>query len=238
MPKTIFVVDDNDTSLSMAMDALKEQYKVTAQLQTLQNGIVFVLSDMIENRDKGTGGHIDRISSYIRILVEAMLARGILETELGDMDKELLISAARLHDVGKILIPDAILNKSGKLTDEEFEVMKTHSAEGMRIIDKIIFHTGDLEFLRNAKLFAGFHHERWDGKGYPHGLHKHDIPLLGRIMAIVDVYDALVSVRPYKKAFTSDEAVWIITDCADTQFDPLLADLFYNIRDQFKEVAM
>jgi putative two-component system response regulator len=208
----------------------------TSQLQNLQNGIVFVLADMVENRDKGTGGHVARTASYIRILIDAMLARNIYDDEIRDMDIDLIISSARLHDIGKISISDVILNKQGKLTDGEFEIMKTHSAEGERIIDQIVTYTEDVQFLRNAKLFAGSHHERWDGSGYPNGLKQTEIPLLGRIMAIVDVYDALVSDRPYKKAFSPDDAVKIIMDCSGTQFDPLIADLFYQVRNQFEEV--
>jgi len=208
----------------------------TEQLQTLQNGIVFVLADMVENRDKGTGGHVERTTAYIKILIDAMLEREIYDDEIRGFDYELLVTSARLHDVRKISISDMILNKPGKLTDEEFHIMKTHSAEGERIIDQIVSRTEDVEFLRNAKLFAGFHHERWDGEGYPHGLEKRDIPLLGRIMALVDVYDALVSERPYKKAFSPKEAVSIIMDCAGTQFDPLIVEIFYKIKEQFEMV--
>jgi len=210
----------------------------TTQLLTLQNGIVFVLADMVENRDKNTGGHVERTTAYIKILIEAMLVRKLYEDEIRELDTDQLISSARLHDVGKISISDLILNKPGKLTDEEFEIMKTHSAEGIRIIDQIVSRTDDVEFLQNARLFAGYHHERWDGKGYPYGLGGKEIPLLGRIMAIVDVYDALVSERPYKKAFPPEEAVRIIMECSGTQFDPLITDLFYEMRDEFKAVDL
>jgi putative two-component system response regulator len=210
--------------------------KKTEQLQKLQNGIVFVLADMVESRDKGTGGHIERTTTYIKILVDAMMERGVHADVLGKMDLDLLNSSARLHDIGKISIPDSVLNKPGKLTDEEFEIMKTHSAEGERIIDQIVSRTEDVEFLRNAKLFAGYHHERWDGKGYPHGDKETGIPLQGRIMAIVDVYDALVSERPYKKPFTADEAVGIIMENSGKQFDPVIVNVFYEARDQFKAV--
>jgi len=208
----------------------------TEQLLNLQNGLVYVLADMVENRDEGTGGHVERTAAYIRILVDAMLMQQVYDSEVKQMDIELLISSARLHDVGKISISDVILNKPGKLTDEEFGIMKSHTVEGERIIDQIVSRTEDVEFLRNAKLFAGYHHERWDGAGYPHKLEKTDIPLIGRIMAIVDVYDALVSVRPYKKAFTHEEAVDIIMESSGTQFDPSLADLFFNVKDKFKAV--
>jgi len=211
----------------------------TEQLQHLQNGIVFVLADMVESRDKSTGGHIERTATYISILIEEMLASGLYVDEINamglDMDLDLLISSARLHDVGKITISDIILNKPGKLTDEEFDIMKSHCIEGERIIDQIVLRTGNVDFLHNARLFAGTHHERWDGKGYPHKLEKTDIPLQGRIMAFADVYDALISVRPYKKPFTSEEAVKLIMDGTGTQFDPLIADVFFEVKGKFKD---
>jgi len=139
-----------------------------------------------------------------------------------------------MHDLGKISITDVIVNKPGKLTEEEYDVMKSHAMEGERIIDEIISRTGEGDFLRNAKLFAGTHHERWDGKGYPRGLKETEIPLQGRIMAIVDVYDALVSERPYKKAFTNDEAVEIIMQNSGTHFDPKITKLFYEVKDHIK----
>ena len=208
----------------------------TVRLQNIQNGIVFVLADMVENRDQVTGGHIERTTTYIKILIEVMISCGVYADKLNEMDLEMLIASARLHDVGKISISDVILNKPGKLTEEEFEKMKTHAAEGERIINQIISRTEDVEFLNNAKLFAGYHHERWDGKGYPYGLKGDEIPLLGRVMAIVDVYDALVSDRPYKKAFTPEEAVKIIMENSGLQFEPKIADVFYDVRDQFKAV--
>ena len=198
----------------------------TAQLRRLQNGIVHVLADTIEKRDSGTGGHIERTTGYIRSLVDTMLARGVYADELRDWDMDVIVASARLHDVGKIIIPDGILNKPGPLTPEEFEIMKTHTVEGERIIDQMITRTGEGEFLRNAKLFAGYHHEYWDGMGYPYGLKAADIPLQGRVMAVVDVYDALVSVRPYKEALTNKEALSIIASDAGKRFDPKIVEVF------------
>ena len=206
----------------------------TAQLHRLQNSIVSVLANMVENRDKGTGGHIERTSAYIKILINEMKNRGIYSDEISGWDVEKMISSARMHDLGKISITDIIMNKPGKLTDDEYEIMKTHALEGERIIDEIIAQTGEGEFLHNARLFAGCHHERWDGKGYPHGLKGFEIPLQGRIMAIVDVYDALVSERPYKKAFTDEEAVQIIMQNSGTHYDPKIAEVFYKVKEQFK----
>jgi len=206
----------------------------TLQLHRLQNSIVAVLADMVENRDKGTGGHIERTSIYIKILIDEMIKRGVYADEIKSWDVDKIISSAKMHDLGKISITDVIVNKPGKLTDEEYEIMKSHAVEGERIIDEIIARTGEEDFLINAKLFAGTHHERWDGKGYPRGLKETEIPLQGRIMAVVDVYDALVSERPYKKAFTDEEAVKIIMQNSGSQFDPKIADIFFQAKDHIK----
>ena len=207
------------------------------QLQHMHNSIVYVVADMVEKRDQETGGHIERTTEFLRILLDGMLKEGINTKEICDYDFELFVSSARLHDVGKITISDIILNKPGKLTDEEMEIMKTHAKEGELIIDKIVFRAGDKKFLQYAKLFAGYHHENWNGKGYPHGLAGNDIPFQGRIMAFADVYDALISARPYKKPFTHEEAVNIIMGKSGTQFDPLISEIFYDVSDQFKTVS-
>jgi len=214
-------------------DIIRER---TDKLHTLQNSIVAVLADMVETRDKGTGGHIERTSMYIDILIKEMKERGVYAEEISGWDLEKIVSSARMHDLGKISITDTIVNKPGKLTDDEYEMMKGHAKEGERIIDEIISRTGEGDFLLNAKLFAGTHHERWDGKGYPRGLKGTEIPLQGRIMAIVDVYDALVSERPYKRAFSDDEAINIIMQNSGSHFDPKIADLFYEVRDHIKAV--
>ncbi|WP_461256793.1 HD-GYP domain-containing protein [Treponema sp. R80B11-R83G3] len=206
----------------------------TQRLREIRNSIVSVLADMVETRDKGTGGHIERTSVYIKILIQEMKERGLYAEETQNWDIDKMMASARMHDLGKITITDTIINKPGKLTDNEFDIMKGHTSEGERIIDEIISRTGEGEFLNNAKLFAGTHHERWDGKGYPRGLKGNEIPLQGRIMAIVDVYDALVSERPYKKAFSEDEAVNIIMKNAGTHFDPKITELFYEIKDRIK----
>jgi len=208
----------------------------TAQIRRLQNGIVTVLADVVEERDKGTGGHNDRTAMYVRILMKAMEDRGVYADEIRGLDLEMVVSSARLHDVGKIHVFDMLLNKPGKLNTEEYEEMKLHTTEGARIIDRMIEQTGEEGFLHNAKLFAEYHHECWDGTGYPHGLSGTDIPLQGRIMALADVYDALVSLRPYKKAFTNEEAVHIITSMSGKHFDPKIVDVFLEVKDQFNAV--
>ena len=210
----------------------------TDSLSRLKNSIVSVLANMVENRDRMTGGHIERTTKYIRLLLEAMLERGLYADEIDQWDLESAISSARLHDIGKIVITDLILNKPGSLNTEEFEVLKTHAIEGERIIDSIIAESGNEIFLQYAKLFAGYHHERWDGTGYPYGLKGLNIPLQGRIMAVADVYDALVSDRPYKPAFTHEKAKEIILENRETQFDPKIIEVFIELSDLFEKVSL
>ena len=211
----------------------------TARLQRLQNGIVFVLADVLERRDLRTGGHVERTTAYVRILLESMREQGVYADEVDHIDTELFVSSARLHDVGKISISDVILNKPGKLTEEEFAIMKTHPTEGERIIDQIVFRTGgDETFLHYAKSFAGYHHERWNGRGYPYGLKGTNIPLEGRIMAFADVYDAMVSIRSYKESLSHEEAIKTILENADDHFDPIITTAFYDVCEKFKTVKL
>ena len=206
----------------------------TEQLVLLQNGIVYTMADLVENRDNNTGGHIDRTAIYLKILINAMLEKGVYADEMKNWNMESVVSSARLHDLGKIVISDSILNKPGPLTEEEFKTMKMHSIAGERIIEKAIQQTGDAEFLYNAKMIAAYHHECWDGTGYPYGLKGTDIPLQGRLMAIIDVYDALVSERPYKKAFSHNEALDIIIKGSAKHFDPNITKVFQEISDLIK----
>jgi putative two-component system response regulator len=141
-----------------------------------------------------------------------------------------------MHDLGKITITDLIVNKPDKLTVDEFVTMKGHANEGERIIDEMIAETEEGEYLLNAKLFAGYHHERWDGGGYPRGVKGEAIPLQGRLMAIADVYDALISEKPYKKASSHEEAVQLIMENSGKQYDPKIAEVFLAVNEQFKAV--
>jgi putative two-component system response regulator len=147
----------------------------------------------------------------------------------------MLVQCCQLHDVGKIFVSDNILRKPGKLNKQEFEDMKVHTKIGENIVDKVKLLATESEFLKFAKIFVSSHHEKWDGTGYPHGLRGTEIPLLGRVMAIADVYDALVSVRPYKEAYTHEEAVKIICESSGTHFDPTLIELFKQVSDQFRD---
>ena len=206
----------------------------TNQLERLQNSIVYTLADVVENRDSNTGGHIDRTTIYVKILIEALLERGLFVDEIKSWDVDLVISSARLHDLGKIAIPDSILNKPAKLTDEEFSIIMTHAEAGKRLIEHMIERSGEADFLNYAKLFAAYHHEKWDGSGYPFGLKGNTIPLQGRIMAIVDVFDALTSERPYKPIYSDEDAFDIIKEESGTHFDPQIATVFYEIKDKIK----
>ncbi|MCL2008544.1 MAG: response regulator [Treponema sp.] len=194
---------------------------------------ISVIADMVESRDRITGGHVERTQAYLEILVKELIRCGIYAEEIAAYDLSLFLPSAQLHDVGKISISDLILNKPGKLTDEEFEQIKTHCDHGEKTIDRILSKTKDDGFLLHAKRFAGFHHERWDGKGYPRKVSSLDIPLEGRLMAIADVYDALVSERPYKKAFTHEQATEIIKGESGSHFDPKIVEAFLNIAEDF-----
>ena len=209
----------------------------TENVIDLQNALLKTMAELVECRDDITGGHIERTQKGIKILLDAIEKNGLYKEETQGWDIKLLLQSSQLHDVGKISIDDNILKKPGKLTDEEFVSMKKHAAFGEQIIEKIETIAKESDFLKYAKIFAASHHEKWDGTGYPNGLKGNDIPLLGRIMSIADVYDALTSVRPYKKAFSHEEAVKIITDSSGKQFDPALIEEFLKTADQFKEIV-
>ncbi len=208
----------------------------TKKVVELQDAILNVVGELVECRDGTTGGHIERTGGYLRLLLDAVINSGAYADEIAAIDKKLLVQSAHLHDVGKISIPDAILQKPGKLTDNEFDTMKCHSIYGRDIISKISKQTSESEFLEQAAILAVSHHERWDGRGYPYGLAGTQIPIQGRLMAIADVYDALISKRPYKEAFTHEEAVKIIVDGKGAQFDPVLVELFMEIEAEFNAI--
>jgi putative two-component system response regulator len=173
----------------------------------------------------------------MKLLLDELIENEIYSNEISCWDMNYLLPSAQLHDVGKIGISDLILNKPGKLTPEEFEIMKTHASIGVEAIKKIEQNAEEHDFLRHARRIAGTHHEKWDGSGYPSGISGKDIPLEGRLMAIADVYDALISPRPYKKPLSTDQARQIIEDGKGTHFDPVLVDVFSKVADKFAAVA-
>jgi putative two-component system response regulator len=211
--------------------------KRTRQVVELQNSILNTVTEMVEFRDDVTGGHIERTQSYLKLLVDKLLSERIYWEEVSSWNLEFLIPSAQLHDVGKIAISDAILNKPGKLTPEEFDVMKNHASIGERAIEGIMKTTSENDFLYHAKIFAGTHHEKWDGSGYPRGLRQEGIPLQGRLMAIADVYDALIAVRPYKQPLSPGEAERIILEGREKHFDPVLTELFQDLAPRFAQIA-
>jgi putative two-component system response regulator len=209
----------------------------TKSVMELQSAILKTMAELVECRDDVTGGHIERTTSYLSVLLNALAELGLYGKEMTSWDLKLLLQSAQLHDVGKIAVKDSILQKTSKLTAEEFEEIKKHTTFGREVIERIKRKTSERDFLEHAGIFAASHHEKWDGTGYPEGLKGKDIPLQGRLMAIADVYDALVSDRPYKKAFTHEDAVDIITKGRGTHFDPVLVDTFLKVADKFSKIA-
>ena len=197
-------------------------------VREIHNTTISVIADMVENRDETTGGHIERTQVYLELLLDELLRSGCYVEEISSWDMSILLPSAQLHDVGKITVSDLILNKPDRLTESEYELIKQHCAEGERIIDTIMGKVKDDGFLLHAKRFAGYHHEKWDGTGYPRKIGGSEIPLEGRIMAVVDVYDALISARPYKKPYSHERALEIIMQDSGKHFDPKVAEAFFN----------
>ena len=213
----------------------KSEYQA-ASIAALQTNIITVLGDMVENRDETTGGHVRRTAAYAE-LIARQLQRDGKEPEIDDAFVSTIAVAAPLHDIGKINISDVILNKPGKLTDEEFAEMKKHTVYGRDMLVRASKNLGETAYLKMAKEIAYSHHEWWDGsRGYPERLKGKDIPLSARIMAVADVYDALVSERPYKKAFSVDEAFRIVTEDSGTHFDPEVVDAFVKNRETVEQI--
>ncbi len=207
------------------------------ELSHMQNGLIYVLADMVESRDKNTGDHVRKTAAYVRLITRKMREKGLYPDILTDEYMEDVANSAPLHDVGKIMVSDTILNKPGKLTDEEFAKMKSHTTAGEQVINSAMSLVSDSGYLKEAKNLATYHHERWDGKGYPLGKAGEEIPLSARIMAVADVFDALVSKRSYKEPFTFEKAMSIIEEGAGTQFDPVVAKIFIESADEVREIT-
>ena len=212
----------------------------TQRIQRLQSSIVYVMANMVESRDETTGQHVERTTEFVRAMLEEMQEAGVYVRDIAAWDIGVVSDSARLHDIGKIAISDVILNKPDKLTAEEFSTMQTHTVKGEGIIDLILARTGSDgdDFLRHARLFAGAHHEKWDGSGYPCGLCGLQIPLEARIMAPADVYDALTNDRPYRARMSHSQAREIITAGRGTHFDPQLVDVFLRAQSRLKSGRM
>jgi len=203
------------------------------ELTRHQEAIIGSMAILAEHRDQGTGEHIRRTKTYVQRLLELSGGESLYPPE----HLPLLAQAAILHDIGKVGVPDGILLKPGKLTPEEFEIVKRHTVIGGDVLGEAARILGEAPFIHYARQIIEFHHEKWDGTGYPHGLKGEEIPFIARVMAIADVYDALVSERPYKGPIAHEEAVAIIAEGAGTHFDPRLVDVFLACADEFKAIS-
>ena len=234
----IFLKDDTDNQKYIKLlDAYNEELETEVEKKTnhiveMHDNLIMSMAMMVESRDNSTGGHIRRTSEGVRILIDEIKKGDDLD--LSDEFCKCIIKAAPMHDIGKIAVDDVILRKPGRFNDEEFEKMKIHSAEGARIVHEILKDTDDEAFKKIAENVAHFHHERWDGSGYPDRLKGEEIPLEARIMAIADVYDALVSKRVYKESMSFEEADRIIMEGMGTQFDAKLKPYYIKARPRFE----
>ena len=221
------------SGMSEQMRAVRYYAETTAQMQ---NGLIITMADMVENRDSDTGAHVQKTSAYVRVILQGLKAKGYYANKLTPKYMSDVEMSAPLHDVGKINIPDAILNKPGKLTEEEYEIMKTHTTAGKKILENAISTLQGENYLKEARNMAAYHHERWDGKGYPEGLKGEVIPLSARVMAIADVFDALSSPRVYKPPFPLEKALEMIREGSGTQFDPRCVEVFMDNLSEVKVV--
>ena len=194
------------------------------------------MADMIESRDAYTAGHTERITKYTEIILKSMKELGYYEDVLTDKFIDDVIGTAPLHDLGKNGIGEDILNKPGKLTEQEFAIMKKHTEIGSDKMDEILQAVPDSVFLAEAKNIVRYHHEKWDGSGYPEGLKGEEIPLSARVVAVADMFDALMSKRSYKEPFTFAEAMDVMNDESGSSFDPLVAEAFIMAEDEIRKI--
>ncbi len=233
----IFSFDEFGTAASLTNSMLDSLQFSQNEVKTTRDVAIVSLSALAESRDNETGAHILRTQEYVKALAEQLSLSSKYKELLTPTYIELLYKSAPLHDVGKVGIPDNILLKPGKLTDEEFVIMKGHAQIGADALSIAEKQLGTSSFLQVAKEIAQSHHEKWDGSGYPKQLVGEDIPLSGRLMALADVYDALISKRVYKPAFSHDKAKGIILEGQGTHFDPNIVVAFLEVEDRFVEIA-
>jgi putative two-component system response regulator len=215
-----------------------EVSKRTAEIAAIQNVTILAMASLAETRDSDTGNHIRRTQYYVKALAEKLKTHPRFGYFLSEQTIELLFKSAPLHDIGKVGIPDHILLKAGRFTDEEFQIMKTHTELGRSAIEHAEKQLGmQVAFLQLAKEISFYHQEKWDGSGYPTGLSGDDIPISARLMALADVYDALISRRVYKEGMSHEKAAAIIADGKGTHFDPDVVDAFLELQDEFQVIA-
>jgi putative two-component system response regulator len=223
-----YEADFNDPEIINAIE-IKPSHHINTVFTTIAN--------IVDIRRGKNGNHSERMRAYLMIFVKNIMDHPVFKDEIQSWDIEMFLMSAQLHDVGKIAVSDSILDKEGKLTDEEYTHMKSHTEFGIKIIEQIKNTTDDKNLLYHAEALAGNHHERWDGTGYPRGLKGRGIPLQGRIMAIVDVYDALTNNRPHREMYNHEEAVDIIKGLSGLQFDPDLVEVFLEHEKEFKDIS-
>ncbi len=232
-------------ALHKAQQALANQNiiledKVTERTQELvrtQDVAIYSMASLAETRDNETGYHLRRTQHYIKVLAEYLRELPKFRDELNDETIDLIFKSAPLHDIGKVGVPDRILLKPDKLSSEEWREMRKHAEYGYEAISRAEKQLGSSSFLRYARDIAHSHHEKWDGTGYPDGLMNDDISLAGRLMALADVYDALVCRRVYKEAMSHESAARIIAEGRGTHFDPDIVDAFLELQDEFIAIA-
>ena len=218
-----------------SFEFIKQVQDQNDRIRRMQELIIMEFAEMVEARDKSTGDHIKKTAEYVEAIAKELQAEGKFKGVLTDAYIHKLKRAAPLHDIGKIAVSDLILNKNGKLTDEEFTIMKSHTTEGGKILRKIVADAGDTfdtNYLNESIEMACFHHEKWDGSGYPTHIKGDEIPLSARIMAVADVFDALIAERVYKKPFSYEKAMSIITEGAGKHFDPDVVEAFTKISEK------
>ena len=198
--------------------------------------VIYAFADVIEGRDGSTGEHVKRTVAYVRIIAEGLKEQGVYAECLDREYVDYLLRAAPMHDFGKIAITDTVLQKPGKLTTDEYEVMKMHTVKGADMIKENLAALEEPDYITIAWQVARHHHERWDGAGYPDGLHGELIPLCARVVAVADVFDAVSQNRCYRPAMSLDESFGIIEQGAGTQFDPVIAEAFLRMRNKVEEV--
>ena len=208
------------------------------QIEKLQSGLIYILADMVESRDKCTGEHIKKTAGYVRLILDLLQENEVYPGQVNDEFIQSVINSAPLHDVGKIKVSDLILNKTSRLDDDEYTRMKQHTLFGKDVIERAKSLSPDSDYLDEALNLALYHHEKWDGTGYPSGLKGEEIPLSARIMAVSDVFDALLSTRSYKKPFTFEQAMDIIKEGSGTSFDPAIVKLFVDNPERVKAIAL
>ena len=219
------------------MKYLADVQEKNETISRMQNNLIMVLADMVESRDAYTGDHVKHTAEYCRITMEQMRREGIYADRITDEFFDDVVHSAPLHDIGKINVPDAILNKPGRLTEEEFARMKSHAMVGKEIISHAADAVAESSYLDEAQNLAAFHHEKWNGTGYPTGISGENIPLSARIMAVADVFDALVSKRSYKAGFSVEKAFSIIREGIGTHFDPYVASAFLHAEDEVRKIV-